>query len=224
MILRSKLCSPAGEGGDEGAGSNTPSTGSAASDNRVDDEINDDKGKFVTREAYERLQRDLVKAKGRYKTAESKNNEFETEAQQRAEAKLLEEKEFQKVIDNKNQEIEGLKSTIGQYKTRDIEANKYSAFVKAIGEPVPDKFLPVIPLNQIEVDEGGNIDPEQVKKVAGQFQSTYPEIFKRSNSTPGDFPKGSPKKMSRAEYEAQGKKKGSKWMQAQVKAGAVDFG
>jgi len=224
MKIRSRLCSPAGESGDEGgAGSNTSSTSSATSDNRVDDN-NDDKGKFVTREAYERLQRDLVKAKGRFKEAESKKNEYESEAQRRAEAKLLEEKEFQKVIDKKNEEIEGLNSTIGQYKTRDVEANKYSAFVKAVGQPVPDKFLPVIPLNEIEVDESGNVDPEQVKQVAGAFQSTYPEIFKRSNTTPGDFPKGAPKKMSKAEYVAQGKKKGSKWMQAQVKAGAVDFG
>lgn len=225
MILRSKLFSPADEGGDSGsgAGSNQPGASSTTSDNRVDDD-NDDKGKFVTREAYERLQKDLVKFKGRYKESESKRTEYESEAKQRAEAKLLEEKEFQKVIDQKNQEIEGLMSTIGQYKTRDVEAAKYSAFVGAIGQKVPDKFLPVIPLDKIEVDEQGNVDAEQVKQVAGEFQSTYPEIFRTTQTTPGDFPRGkAPKKMSHEEYKAQGRVKGAKWMQQQVKLGNVDF-
>jgi hypothetical protein len=222
MILRSKLYSPAGEGGDQGGAGSHQSTSSATSDNRVDDD-SDEKPKFVSRDAYERLQKDLVKFKGRYRESESKINEFEADRKAREEAKLMEEKNFQELIAKKEQEINELKGTVGSYQARDTEAAKYNAFTDAVGQRIPDKFLPVIPFDEIKIIDG-EIDKDQVKEVAGNFLSTYPEIFKRSSAgTPGDFPTGTAKKMSKAEYIAQGRVKGAKWMQQQVKLGNVEF-
>lgn len=224
MILRSQLFSPEGEIGASGSGAGShQSTSSAASDNRVDDD-SDEKPKFVSREAYERLQKDLVKFKGRYRESESKINEFEADRKAREEAKLMEEKNFQELIAKKEQEINELRGTVGSYQARDMEATKYSAFTDAVGQRIPDKFLPVIPLDEIKLIDG-EVDKDQVKEVAGRFLSTYPEIFKKTSPTmPGDFPQGTAKKMSKAEYVAQGRVKGSKWMQQQVKLGNVDFG
>jgi len=224
MFLRSQFFSPEGEDGASGSGAGShQSTSSATSSNRVDDD--NDKGSSVPREAYERLQKDLVKFKSRARDFESKNNQYESDAKARAEAKLLEEKEFQKVIEQKEQEIKELRGTVDNYHVRDEEAAKYSAFTNAVGKRIPDKFLPVIPLDEISITDG-EIDPAQVKDVAGKFMSTYPEIFRTSSGAmPGDFPAGKgSKKLSKAEYIAQGRVKGAKWMQQQVKSGNVDFG
>jgi len=224
MILRSKFFSPADGSGQpgEGAGSNTPPASGQSSSGSVADE-NNDKNQFVSREAYERIQKDLHKFKTRARDSESKNNEYETDAKARAESKLLEEKNFQQVIDTKNQEIEALNGTIGKFQIRDEQAAKYSALTDAIGQRIPDKFLPVIPLDDIKIVDG-QIDPDNLKDVAGRFKTDYPEIFKRASSgIPGEFPQGTSKKMSKAEYEAQGRVKGSKWMQQQHREGNVDF-
>lgn len=225
MLIRSLLFSPEDESGSRGGTGSPPSSSGATSSNGVDDDDNNDsKNQFVSRDAYERLQKDLVKFKNRFKEVASKNNEYESDLKQREEQKLLEEKRFQELIENQKKEIEGLKGAIGSYETQQMEAKKYSAFTKAVGNRIPDKFLPVIPLDQIKMVDG-EIDNDSLKEVAGNFLSTYPEIFKGSSgSTPGDYPKGGAKKMSKAEYIAQGRVKGSKWMQQQIRSGNVDFG
>jgi len=224
MFTRSKFLSPVdGDGQPEGGfGSSTPPASSQTSSNSVDDDEND-KGKFVSRESYERMQKDLHRFKSRARESESKNNEYETEAKARAETKLLEEKNFQQVIDTKNKEIEELNGAISNFRVRDEQAAKYSALTDALGQRVPDKFLPVIPLDDIKFVDG-QIDLDNLKEVAGRFKTDYPEIFKRpSSSAPGDFPQGTSKKMSKSEYEAEGRAKGSKWMQQQIRQGNVDF-
>jgi len=223
MILRNRLLMPVVSDGDHGDGAGTSkSTSSATSDDGVDDD-QDEKPKFVSREAYERLQRDLVKFKGRFREADSKLNEFESDKKAREEAKLLEEKKFQEIIEQKELKIKELMGTVDNYQIRDQQAKKYTALTSAIGKKIPDKYLPVIPLDEIQIVDG-EIDSDQVKEVAGRFLSTYPEIFKTvSSDMPGDFPKGKAKKMSLDEFKAQGRVKGSRWMREQRNAGNVDF-
>ena len=155
MFLRSQFFSPADEIGGSGSGAGShQSTSSATSDNRVDGDSSDEKPKYVSRDAYERLQRDLVKFKGRFRESESKINEFEAERKAREESQLLEDKKYQELIAQKESEINELKGTVDNYRVRDQEAAKYSAFTNAVGKRIPDKFLPVIPLDEISMVDG----------------------------------------------------------------------
>jgi hypothetical protein len=223
MILRSKYHSPEGEGGSTGssAGSNQPSSSGASSDGSADANSSG----FVTREAYERLQADLVKYKGRFREADSKNNEYESKEKLRHEEKLLEEKKFQELFENQKKQIDELSNRISGYQNREVQAAKYSALTESLGARIPDKFLPVIPLDEIKVTDG-EVDLESVKEVAARFKTEYSEIFApvKSKDRMGDFPSGSSGKMSVDKFKTLGKQKGAKWMQQQLKNKAVDFG
>jgi len=222
MILRSKYLSPADEGGDASgsAGSNQPSPSGANSNGSA----GADSSGFVSKEAYERLQADLVKYKGRYREADSKINEYQSQEKLRNEEKLLEEKKFQELIENQKKQISELSDQIGSFKNQQIQAAKYRALIDELGTTVPDKFLPVMPFDEVKVIDG-ELDMESVKDVAARFKTTYSEIFtSKVKDRMGDFPSGSSGKMSIDKFKTLGKQKGAKWMQQQLKNKAVDFG
>lgn len=222
LLSRSKYFSPADEGGDTsgGTGSNQPSPSGANSNGSADAEGSG----FVPKEAYDRLMADLVKYKGRYREADSKINEYKSQEQLRAEEKLLEEKKYQELIENQKKQIGELNDQIGSFKNQQVQAAKYRALVDELGTPVPDKFLPVMPFDEIKVIDG-ELDMESVKDVAARFKINYSEIFTtKTKDRMSDFPGGSSGKMSVEKYKALGRVKGAKWMQEQLRKRSVDFG
>lgn len=206
MFTRNLYQSPAGDDGAGSAGKQDTASQSPAGD--PDDSSGDSGNKFVSAEAYERIQSDMVKWKKRARENEAKVNEWESEKKSREENKALEEKRYLELLEQQKAENETLKSNLGALEKNWQDAQKYSEINRHLGNNFDQQYAGLIPFEEIEVTEDGKVDPESAKRVAEGFKQKHPRLFMSpSTQPPGHYPNGSGKKISASEFAQLGSSK-----------------
>ena len=163
----------------------------------------------VSYETHRRLLDEKKREQAARKQLESELEAFKAKERALEEEKLKQQGEYQKLLGFREEELKSFKDKVNQYESKFQRAEKMSAFIKAAGQDLDDKWLSLINVEAIQYrpDSEGEIDQMSVASAVETFKKTWPEAFKtRSTMMPADMPNGQGfitetewKKMSKAE-------------------------
>ncbi len=150
------------------------STGSGAANDLKSGEENENK--FVNREAYENVSKDMHKYKAKTKDYEARIAQLEADQKAKEEAKLVETQQFQKLYEEEKKRAQELSDRLTAREKQVIADRKKSALKNALGN-VNDEYLMFANLESIELSEDGNLNPDSVHKAANDFRAKHPQLL-----------------------------------------------
>jgi hypothetical protein len=119
---------------------------------------------------------------------EARLAEFEKQQQAANEAKLLEQNQHLTVIEQlkkQNDELNGKIQSFHEQQTFSRKMHKVVGLLQQKGIQLDQKYLDLIPVDQIQVDAEGNPDMTSVVKVADSFVKEHPRLV---TPLPNDLP------------------------------------
>lgn len=138
--------------------------------------------KFVPKNAYEEVSKDMHKFKSKAKEAEAKAAELEARMKAIEEAKLLEEKRFEELYQKERSARENAENALKQTNEHLVKSVKMTALIKELGGKISPKYLIHADVNGIIVHEDGTLSSESVTAVANKFRQENPELVPSMNA------------------------------------------
>lgn len=118
-------------------------------------------------------------------------DEASSNAKKAQEKELAEKERWKELADQRAQELEETRQRLLQVNSQITDARKFSAFQKAVGQAIPEKFHALVDIDKIVVDEQtGQVDESSVKSYATAWQQEYGDLFKKPAGIPQDYPNG----------------------------------
>lgn len=138
----------------------------------------------VSRKAYEKVLSEKKKAAEALRERNARLAELEAEREALSMKDAEAKGEYQKVIEAERKKYEAaikriqeLEGTISEFNSREMNRKKFGAIYDQLGGAVDKKFFPLIDLDQVELNEDGEIDEQSVAKYANELKELYPEII-----------------------------------------------
>lgn len=133
--------------------------------------------KFVPKNAYEEVSKDMHRFKSKAKEAEAKAAELEARMKAIEEAKLIEEKRFEELYQKERQAKEDAENALKRTNEHLMKSVKMTALIKELGGKINSKYLVHADLNAIVVRDDGSLSSESVTSVANKFRQENPELI-----------------------------------------------
>ena len=176
---------------------------------------------FVGKPTYDRAIDEIKNFKGKYREAQAELNEYKVKEQQLTEQKLLDEKRHLEVIEQLKSQNESLSKEVTSHVQDKLDFRKMNAAMSLLqskGVNLESKYLGLLPIDQIEVTDSGEIDNTSVTSVIENFQKEHPRLtLPATKLLPNDKPGSNSGKISLEEW----KKLSPKDRQAAYKEGRV---
>lgn len=110
------------------------------------------------------------------------------------------------MIKSRDDEIAAMRSDLDRYRTKEQRTARIEAFETTLGKRLDPKILPLVKLDQIVLDEEGNVDQTTVESYVRQFKGEYGDMLaaleKKPNTPPGKKPEGTTGKISYEQWLA----------------------
>jgi hypothetical protein len=130
--------------------------------------------------AYDTYRKVLAEKKKRdleVKDLADRLSQYETTFKQREEEELRRKGELEKILTMRDQELNQTKSKLSELIEMQTNTVKLTTFLDSLGAKVPKKYWDMLPLNQIQLDESGEVDKGSVQKAIEYFKREYPEVI-----------------------------------------------
>ncbi len=124
----------------------------------------------VKYDTYRRAMSDVVKLK-------EKVAQYEAVSKQREEEELRRKGDLEQIISSKDQELNQTRSKLQELLEMQTNTVKLTTFLDALGARVPKKYWNMIPLDQMQLDESGDLDKGSVQKAVEYFRREYSEVI-----------------------------------------------
>ena len=151
------------------------------SDNPVDEtstnesESSDDLVKYST---YKKVLNEKKTLQSKHAEAIAKLAEHEAREKQKEEQQLIADKEFDKVLGERDKQIDELTGRLNQSTKALDDTIKLQHFISALGSSKIDpKYFGFIPLDDIQIEEDGNVNKENLMKVVNEFKAEHPRLL-----------------------------------------------
>ena len=146
-------------------------------------------------------------AKEKARNAMSELEQLKAELAQQKEQKLKEQNEYKALYESTVQTVEQLKKEKDDFLNQKLTATRMNAFEKVAGKLKNDDYFRLLPIDEIIVEDDGNINMDSVELVARKTKERYPDIFEakpvgKLPSATGSMPSTEKdySKVSRAEF------------------------
>lgn len=167
-----------------------PESMNSNSDNKsVQDKEVSEQQDYVSKKAYQEVSTDMHKYKQAMKELQAKLNEFEAEKEAMKRDELTKQEKWKELSDSYKKQLEKLQSERQDEKQKFVNFHKTNAFLENV--PLAKKeFIKFVNLDEIKIDDKGNIDSDNLKKISDSFKQQYPELLKVNNTSrlPSDAP------------------------------------
>jgi hypothetical protein len=128
--------------------------------------------------AYQKLLAEKRKLREQHVNTVSKLAEYESRDKERAEQQLIADKEFDKVLTEYKTQIDQLSNKLSQSETGLSEYRKMNSFIAGLGSSKLDpKYFSLVPLEEIQMDENGEIDHESLVKTITDFKTEHSRLL-----------------------------------------------
>lgn len=155
------------------------------------------------------------------KKAQARLKELEDAEKRRNDEALLSEGKLKEALELREKELKEAQDKLNAVADRDRQAKKLRSVIKGLGAgDLEDKWYTVIgqEIDEVVVDDEGNVDPTSVQKVVEGLKKNWPEMIKKpSANLPNGTPAGGPQTISRAEWMKLSSKEMLKWRPEQIK-------
>jgi hypothetical protein len=171
------------------------------------DELN--KQDYVKYENYVKSVNSEKNTKARLREKDAELNEYKARESAQKEHDLLAKDEHLKVIAGYKEQNELLNNQLAQKAADDVKVNKLHGFVHSLGNSKLDpKYLGLVPVDLIEVDDQGKPIPESLSKVVNNFKAEHPRLLiQQTKDLPGQSPTSGGGSMSVEEWKKLGSSK-----------------
>ena len=165
---------------------------------------------FVKYSTYKKTVNEIKNLKSKHAEAIAKLAEYDSREKEKEQARLREDRKYDELLNQKDQELELTRQELNR-KTKDIiDFTKTSAFLSAMGNAkIEQKYYNLIPIDEIKLDESGQIDQDSLVNVVQYFKTEHPRLIVEQR---GDLPANKPgnatgAKMSVSQWRALGSSK-----------------
>lgn len=171
----------------------TPQDPPAGGDGNASGDADPTKSPTVTRDAYERLLGEKKGVAAKLQAQETELQAFRDAKKKREEDEAKARNEHEAVIAARDKELAEERAKRLTLESERQEQRKYAAFVRGLGTQIDSKFMPLIDLDKIKVDDAGQPDAASVTQYVADFRKQYPETVKASGggAPPATPPQGS---------------------------------
>lgn len=110
--------------------------------------------------------------------------------------------DFLKIIEIEKKRADEAEAKASSYEERTKTSKKVNALLKALDNSVPEKYLVMLPYEDLPIDpETGEVNQTAVAKAAEEFRKNYPELLIKPNGPrlPTEAPRGNGAGMITAE-------------------------
>lgn len=148
-------------------------------DNTESGAFGNDEIDVVKRTAYTRAIDEVKSVKGKYKSALAELNEYKAKEKHLEEQRLLDEKKHVEVIETLKMQVDELAKANTQHMQDKLDFRKMNAamsLMQAKGINLEQKYFGLLPIDQIEVTDDGDIDSNSVASVIDNFQKEHPRL------------------------------------------------
>ncbi len=142
-------------------------------------DVQQDKDEVVPKKAYLEVTKDMLKYKKELREYQTKLEELAKQQKEAEEAKLAEQKKFEELARLKSKEAEELEAALRAERSNYTKTLKLNRLIQEIGELVKPEYINFANLDNIEVDENGNILEDSIKKEADRFKQEHPHLLKK---------------------------------------------
>ena len=165
----------------------------------------DKKTDYVKHSSYVQAIDEVKSVKGKLKGALAELNEYKVKEQQQKEQKLLDEQKHLEVIEQLKKQNDELIAQNSSHVKDKIDFRKMNAamgLLQSKGVNLESKYLGLLPLDEIEVTDSGDIDNNSVTKVVENFQKEHPRLtLPTAKLLPNQKPGSSVNKYSYEEWQ-----------------------
>lgn len=157
---------------------NTP-PGSGGTETKASGDSNNTEKELVKRSSYVKAVDEAKNAKAKMREMAAELNEFRVQSERVAEEKLLEEKNFTELFEQQKMQIEALTSQNEAHqkdKTDFVKMQSALNVLQSKGVSLEQKYFDLLPLDQIQVTEEGQVDAQSVSDVVEGFQKEHPRL------------------------------------------------
>lgn len=139
----------------------------------------DNTEELVKRSTYVKAVDEVKSGKAKIREMAVELNEYKVERERLAEEKLLEEKNFTELFQQQKAQIETLTAqneTHQKDKTDFVKMQSALNVLQSKGVSLEQKYFDLLPLDQIQVTQEGQIDAQSVADVVEGFQKEHPRL------------------------------------------------
>jgi len=139
----------------------------------------DNTEELVKRSTYVKAVDEVKSGKAKIREMAVELNEYKVERERLAEEKLLEEKNFTELFQQQKTQIETLTSQNEAHqkdKTDFVKMQSALNVLQSKGVSLEQKYCDLLPLDQIQVTQEGQIDAQSVADVVEGFQKEHPRL------------------------------------------------
>lgn len=155
------------------------------------EEVNQEDGEFVPKKAYSEVTQDMHKYKSKLKETEAILNQLKAEKEMAEEQSLKENEQWKTLYEKKAEEAKKLGSELTEKEARFINFHKKNAVIRELGGFKKDEYNSFINVNNVEMDDNGNIVHDSLIAEVNRLKQSYPELIK--SSQPQNLPTDAPK-------------------------------
>jgi len=146
------------------------------------------KEEFVSKKAYEDMQRDMHKYKAKSKSISALNAEYEAKLKAAEDDRLVENEQWKELAQKTKKELETYKSQSIEDKNKYLKSVKMQALKQELGGNVKDIYLSHANIADIEINsENGLVDNDSLLQVANAFRNDHSVLLQK---TKGGNPTG----------------------------------
>lgn len=163
----------------------------------------------VRYETYQKSVSSEKNAKAKLRDTEAELNEYKAREAAQQEQDLVAKGEQMKVIDSLKAENKTIREDLAKKAEDDIRVNKLHGFMSHLGQSKLDpKYLGLVPVEQIEIDDQGKPIQESLTKVVNNFKAEHPRLLiHQSKDLPGQSPSSGGGSMSYEDWKKLGSSK-----------------
>ena len=140
---------------------------------------NQESDNFVKYDTYSRVLGEAKTFKSKYRDALAELNDYKQKEQSLAEEKMLEEKKYSELIETLKTQNQQLASRVDSFQKEKVDFNKMTAALSVLqskGINLEQKYLGLLPIDEIEVTEDGSVDHNSLTSVLDSFQKEHPRL------------------------------------------------
>lgn len=151
-------------------------------ENQENPDNKDEKEEFVPRKAYEEISNDMHKKKRLLKETQAELARLKAEREIEAREALKAQEDWKGVAERIEAENQELAKQNEKIKKASENKDKIRAVIQAIGGFKKDSYVRWIEVDNIAIDENGNVNTNDVQREADRIRQEYPELLKSSKS------------------------------------------
>lgn len=151
-------------------------------ENQENPDNKDEKEEFVPRKAYEEISNDMHKKKRLLKETQAELARLKAEREIEAREALKAQEDWKGVAERIEAENQELAKQNEKIKKASENKDKIRAVIQAIGGFKKDSYVRWIEVDNIAIDENGNVNRNDVQREADRIRQEYPELLKSSKS------------------------------------------